>query len=616
MLCPDFNEAELGRSHYLVARAGTAMSNITKHVRRDWFCLAMLLLLALWSVRALLPVFGKEIIGDGGDAPLFAWNLWWINYSLRHLHPIWQTNLLFAPPETTWLVSHTLTPVSGLLSLPLQWAFGLIIAHNLLYVLQLCASLVLSYVLARRLQLSPSGSVVASVVFSLSPAITSQAQGHFNLTASWYIPAALFCLELAAKKAKARYWMLFGLVLGLVTLNDIYMAVFTCFSALFWVYGMRRSYSHLLQKSLHGLSVALLTACVTVAPLLIAGIHAGRDYIPPKVTAEKYRFYSNDLTRFAVPSFQHPIFGWLYRTVPAQTTLGIERVAYVGLLPIALVLAACIGRVINDSGSRRAAILLGALFFCWLSMGPRLYIAGHAIMVGSVDLGWPALIVTQLPLLNRLMVLSRFAIPGMLFVGLLAGQGITLLEHRLSTTPRRIPNWTRWVLWLLIVGLILFEYSADIETYPLPRPETFTVVQQAQLDAVTLNIPLKIGTGRAWNVGNGFSAEQFAQTYYERPMIGGLVSYAPERVAQRVLSEPSFQWLLDQSIPGPETVAQFGRTLTAWHVKYIIVWDHDPSRRWYTMPPDYSMRVHHLIAIGLKGEIVSQSNDATVYRLP
>src|SRR5438876_9753268 len=78
--------------------------------------------------------FRTAAIGDAGDSSQMLWNLWWVKRALVELHQSpFHTNLLFHPTGVNlWL--HTLTPLNGVVSIPLQSAFGLVPAYNALVV--------------------------------------------------------------------------------------------------------------------------------------------------------------------------------------------------------------------------------------------------------------------------------------------------------------------------------------------------------------------------------------------------------------------------------------------------------------------------------------------------
>ena len=101
----------------------------------------------LYAVAALVltwPLaqhFGTHMPGNGIDDPALGWNLWWIKtrllnqLSLDIFHARW----MFHPIGIN-LAFYTLTPLNGLLSIPLQLGLNLVIANNIL----LLSSFVLS----------------------------------------------------------------------------------------------------------------------------------------------------------------------------------------------------------------------------------------------------------------------------------------------------------------------------------------------------------------------------------------------------------------------------------------------------------------------------------------
>ena len=125
---------------------------MTRRSARDHgLVLAGYLLAALALTWPLARHFTTHVPGDGIDDPALAWNLWWIKARLvDQLNlDIFHTGWMFHPVSIN-LAFYTLTPLNGLLSVPLQGAFGLVAANNLV----LLSSFVLggygAFLLARR----------------------------------------------------------------------------------------------------------------------------------------------------------------------------------------------------------------------------------------------------------------------------------------------------------------------------------------------------------------------------------------------------------------------------------------------------------------------------------
>ena len=109
--------------------------------RRHWLALALYLGLALMVTWPLVTHLSTHVTGDGIDDPALAWNLWWAKARLlEQLNPdLFHVDWMFHPIQVN-LAFYTLTPLNGLLSIPIQLASSLIVATNVL----LLASFVLS----------------------------------------------------------------------------------------------------------------------------------------------------------------------------------------------------------------------------------------------------------------------------------------------------------------------------------------------------------------------------------------------------------------------------------------------------------------------------------------
>ncbi len=106
------------------------MSSLRKH-RADLLALITYLLLAIILTYPLVLHFATHVAGDGSDDPALAWNLWWVPYSILHLgtSPI-HTDYMFYPIGLN-LAFYTLTYLNAFLSIPIQFAFNLVVATTI-----------------------------------------------------------------------------------------------------------------------------------------------------------------------------------------------------------------------------------------------------------------------------------------------------------------------------------------------------------------------------------------------------------------------------------------------------------------------------------------------------
>ncbi len=118
----------------------SGMSALRPALRRHLLVLLLYSLLGLALTYPLISHFATHVPGDGIDDPALAWNLWWLKFSLvdRQLNPFLSQWMFY--PIGINLAFYTLTILNGLLSIPLQVAWGLVPASNLV----LLSSFVLS----------------------------------------------------------------------------------------------------------------------------------------------------------------------------------------------------------------------------------------------------------------------------------------------------------------------------------------------------------------------------------------------------------------------------------------------------------------------------------------
>ena len=111
----------------------------------------MYTLLSLLLTWPLVTRFATHVPGDGIDDPSIAWNLWWIKTRLidQLNFDIFHVDWSFFPIQIN-LAFYTLTPLNGLISIPLQSATTLVIASNLVLLSSFVLGGLGAYLLARQ----------------------------------------------------------------------------------------------------------------------------------------------------------------------------------------------------------------------------------------------------------------------------------------------------------------------------------------------------------------------------------------------------------------------------------------------------------------------------------
>src|SRR5512135_2075731 len=170
---------------------------------RDAIVLLVYALLALVLTYPLLFHLDTHVPGHGIDDPALAWNLWWIKFSIFNLgaSPLY-TDYLYYPLGVN-LVAYTSTFLNGILSLPLQFTFGVIPANNLVIYFALVAGGYGTFLLAReilsrcQIHSDPAAALAGGFYAFGAWHINYVIAGHFMLLSNEWIPFyALYLVRL------------------------------------------------------------------------------------------------------------------------------------------------------------------------------------------------------------------------------------------------------------------------------------------------------------------------------------------------------------------------------------------------------------------------------------
>ena len=276
-------------------------------VRRQWFVLALYLLLALVVTFPLVLHVGTAIPGDGRDAWQNYWDYWWLRTALAAWHNPYRTPLLYAPYGAP-LYLHTLNPFNGLVTLPIQLLFGLTAAYNSVVLLSLTLAAFFAALLVGHVSGGRRAGFVGGVIYAFGSYHLAHLLGHANLLASEWLPAYILALLVATEaRGRARILPAFGAFLALLLLTFCDWQ-YVLFAGLFTVcYG---PYQALARRSLAPLAVAGVIGgawAITVAPLLLATARELRDTAAGRPAVLGAENFSADLLSFFVPS---PLQAW------------------------------------------------------------------------------------------------------------------------------------------------------------------------------------------------------------------------------------------------------------------------------------------------------------------
>lgn len=563
-------------------------------MKRNHLILFFLLFLALAFVLTWpLPLYlTTHAPGDGSDDPAILWNLWWVRYSL--------TELGQSPFESAWmfwpiginLVFYTLTTLNGLISIPIQLAFGIVPANSFIVYFELTIAafgmwLFVRWVFSHHLDAAPFSrttrdmiALLAAIVYAFS---TSKwlylSLGQFNIASSHWLPWAMLYLSrmwTATAQQKGheqghqeppnqmqmwRGWRETGLCALFVLFTSwtefTYASFFIQLAFLLWLWLMLAGWKNQQWTRMKrytqlcvGLGVLFLLGMSPVLWLMWQDMQLQGDFL---VQGEGFaNVFSNDLLGFFVPSRLHPIFGEL---VQDGLNFAYLNFAFVGWVTLLLALAGL------ASQKTRIYAIFWALFaaiFGVISLGPTLRINGQ-----EWELPLPFDLLLQIPIVKANRYPSRYSVMIMLCFAILVAWGTAAL----LTAWRIKKERTQIFIVAGLALLLLFEHLG----VPLPLsnyqvPPIYEELKEREGSSL-LEVPL------AWRNGfrvtgpqhNSFMFAQAFQTTHEKRLLSGNTSRNPEFKFQYFTKLPFINSLLalETGQPLPDERLEQDKTVAA-----------------------------------------------------
>jgi hypothetical protein len=564
--------------------------------RRELLVLAAYLVLSLLFCHPLLLHFSTDVAGRGVDTRVFQWNHWWVKHALLNGLDLDHTRLLYYPSGAS-LVSHNMNWVSSLLAVPLDLAFGPIVAYNLTFLLTFFLAGYAAYRLALYVSGHPAAAFLAGLVFAFAPYHASgNLDGQMNLANVQWIP---FCVLFALRAVDLGRWpdaVGAGIFAALAALDCWFFAIFLGMWGLIWAFYLLAFQRRALRWRTLGLAaVALAVALVIASPALLplvresaaGAVHSALRYFADKPT---------DLLSFFIPSLDHPLLAGI--GAQARERFSHWRPAYLGVLPFALALYAAFSR------PRQAALwLVSGVAFAALSLGTTLEIGGTAYP----QLPMPfALLLRWVPALAIVRQSSRFNVMVSLSLAMLVGLGAAGLSQRLRAgLPSREKRWLVPALLSLAGLVVLFEYLA------LPCPLSsgaispyYAGLAQEPGDPALLELPIDDFHSRKY---------LYPQTIHHKPLVNGYVARTAPEVQSFIEYQPLLRKLQIQMEVDPalHDIPAEMVLLSANGVRDVVV----HKQRLLPQPP-----VDPRVLAGWQAlfgpEAVYEDGEISVYRLP
>ncbi len=179
------------------------------------------------------------IPGDAGDNYSFVWNLWWMRHVLATPGlAYFKTTYLFYPFGTT-IADHPHTALPALIAATVMAGVSVVAAQNLLLLAYVFLNMACAYALTWDITRQRRASVLAGILFGLSPYLAVHMLGHFDLVAAWVMPlfALLFrrSVQLRSNSAAIAAGVLFAATAYIAYYYVVYLGLFMAVYLAAWV---------------------------------------------------------------------------------------------------------------------------------------------------------------------------------------------------------------------------------------------------------------------------------------------------------------------------------------------------------------------------------------------
>ena len=519
---------------------------------------------------------GDKIPGLGGDAYQFIWGFWWFKEALLSFCSPYYTPYIFYPTGVN-LAFSAVTPFNGIFSIPLQSAFGLINAYNILWIFSFIASGYGTYLLVKYLTSDRRAAFISGLIFMFCPYHFAHALGHVNLTSIQWIPFYVLFLIKTVKEDKRSNAIYAAIFLFLTAICCYYYLIYLLvFTLLFFLYYLWVDKHSILKKDfLKRLSILIIVFGSIFSPFAYPILKEIVIVKSNYMYGGGFVIYSADFFGFFIPSLFHPLFKELVTPIYENFTGNTaEYTTFIGYTVLFLAALA----IVKVKSKEIKFWLLSALIFFILCLGPLLHVNGIVSVTTNGHASGillPYAILTKIPIISLARVPSRWDILVMLSLAVLAGYGLNYTFKRFNGNFLKMNGKT--VLAVVFSCLILFEFLAI--PYPMSSakvPNFYCCIANDPEDYAILELP---------NLAPHHVVPEFMyyQTIHEKKLVCGYVSRTPNYVIKFLDSTPfisqlSHLYILDKTIPIlrediiNQNITDIGASiLNFYNIRYIIL---------------------------------------------
>jgi hypothetical protein len=576
--------------------------------------LAVISLFILLTVIFTYPVaFSADAVPGHGDVYFYLWDIWWFKIAAAGFSTPFWTPYLFHPLGLS-LAFSTITPLNGIISVPLQFFFSVAVTYNILWLFSFFLAGYGTFLLVQYFTNDNYAAVISGIIFMFSPYHFAHALGHLSLISIGWIPLYILYLFKTLREEKYENSIIAAIFLILVGISDntylFYVLSFTVLLLFFYLITDRET---LIKKSV-------------IKRLVLLGLTFGFGFFPfiyPLIkefrssTFDFFGFagsaaYSADLIGFFLPSQLHPVFGKIVDPLYQNITGGIaEYTIFAGYTVIVLAIFAIIkikSRDIRFWG-------ISFLIFLILSLGPVLHVNG--ILTGMyegtrVAVPLPYYLIMQIPIISFARAPVRWDVMIMLSLSVLAGYGISDIFNRfpkknLVFITHRIPS--KAILAIAVSSLILFEFLTI--PYPMTQvgvPDFYRTIADDPGNYAVMDIP-------------GFVHPEYMyyQTVHGKKLITGY-AHVPDSSLKFIQNNPAIRNLLmfnqdpiKKQVEQRDIFDQDKQVLSVlshYGIRYIIVHKNDLTGEQNSFVQTLAGRYFE------SGTMMVNDTNVTVYKLP
>lgn len=531
----------------------------------------------LYTVLTLIftyPVaFSENMVPGEGDVFQFLWFFWSVKTSLLSLTTPYYSPMIFYPSGVS-LAFSGITILNSAASIPLQIAFGLVNAYNIIWISSFILSGCGMFLLVKYLTDDTKAAFVSGLIFMFCPYRFAHALGHMNLISTQWIPLYILYLNKTVDEKKLSNALLASLFLLLNALSCYYYLIYMFTFTLIYLL-----YNELNNKNIFKIDVVKRVGIMAISFIFVVSPFLYPLFKEMFASKSEYMYYggfveySADLLAFFVPSVLHPVFKDIVSPLYANFTGNYaESIVFAGYTVI--IISAYTFLKLKTKEVKFWS-LSAAIFFV-LSLGPILHLRGlfsFAIENYTVYIPLPYAILMQIPLFSLARVPSRWDVLVMLSLAVLCGYGLSSIFKSRKSDQFNKKN----PIFVLVTVLILVEFlSVPYPIIDAEVPVFYKEIANDQENYAIIEVPNIISTMT-------LPEYMYYQTVHGKKLVNGYTSRTPNYVTQFIHStalinqlmeitlwdtevKPSFYDIIDQNLTniGPSI-------LNYYDIKYIVV---------------------------------------------